>query len=119
MKIKFLFMAITSSVVLSSCYYDVESELYANETCNVPETVSFAADVQPIINSNCATSGCHVAGGTGTGNFESYDGVKAKVDDGSFVIEVFLDQTMPPSGNLGNCDSQILQAWIEADTPNN
>ena len=39
---------------MTSCYYD---EIYVPE---IPDTVEFATDIQPIIAAkNCSTSGCH------------------------------------------------------------
>lgn len=45
---------------LSSCYRDVI--LPTVETTQPPKFVSFSNDLQPIFNSNCALSGCHVVG---------------------------------------------------------
>ncbi|MFM1932480.1 MAG: hypothetical protein RL226_1783 [Bacteroidota bacterium] len=102
------------SIVLGSCYYDVESELYPNTNCNIPATLSYATDIAPLIAQECGTAGCHVADGTGVGNFETYEGVKAKVDDGSFENRTFVQQNMPPSGALSACELQLLQAWVTA-----
>lgn len=105
--------------LISSCYYDVEEELYQNVNCNTPVSVNFTTHVQPVINSFCATSGCHVTGGTGIGNFETYAGLKAKVDDGSFVDRTLQVKDMPPSINLAACDLELLQAWVDQGAPEN
>ncbi len=104
---------------ISSCYYDVEEELYSTVVCNTPVAVNFTTHVQPVINSFCASSGCHVTGGTGVGNFETYAGVKAKVDDGSFTERTLQAKNMPPSGNLSTCDLELLQAWVDLGSPEN
>ena len=114
MKYLFYLIALTA---LSSCYYDIESELYPN--CNVPESVSYELDIQPIISGNCAISGCHVQGGTGPGDFSTYNPLKARVDNGTFEEEVISARTMPPSGSLGECNILIIQAWLDAGAPNN
>ncbi len=87
-------------------------------------TATFSNDVLPIINAACALSGCHVAGGNGNGNFESYEGVKAKADNGSLLNRAVNQGNMPPSNTSGPqslTDEQKLaiQCWIEAGAMNN
>ncbi|MEQ8907855.1 MAG: hypothetical protein RIC95_01570 [Vicingaceae bacterium] len=116
---------------LWSCTYDNEEELFdeidqqVNQNQNQDTSkaaISFQADVQPIIQANCATSGCHnavtVAGG---GNFTTYAGIKAKVDNGSFENRVIVRQDMPPSNKtpLSNSEIDLLKDWLEAGAPNN
>lgn len=100
-----------------SCYYDVEEELYGTTNCNLPTTIAYSTDIEPIIQAKCATSGCHVSGGGGNGIFDSYQGVKAKVDNGSFEQTTLIQMSMPPSGGLSNCEQQLFQAWIAAGAP--
>lgn len=112
-EMKKTFTVIIVLSVLSSCYYDIESELYP-EGCETPQVVSFEQNVQPIVGLNCAVSGCHVYGGEGPGLLDSYDGVKAFVDSGDFEFRVFEspDDPMPPSGELGECDKELILHWI-------
>lgn len=98
-------------IVLSACYYDVESELYTGN-CDIPASPTYTADVSSIVNNKCATAGCHVTGGSGVGNMESYSGVLAKVQDGTFEQEVLVDLTMPPSGGMSQCELDIINAWL-------
>lgn len=110
-----------SMLMLSSCYYDNEEELYEyyNQQNNCDTTaVSFATDIMPMIQGNCV-SGCHVAGGTGVGIFENYAEVKAKVDNGSMNNRVVVIRDMPPSSALTPCQIQQMQAWILNGAPNN
>lgn len=116
-KISLALIAVLCTAFLHSCYYDVESELYP--ACELPETVSYSLDIQPIVAANCAISGCHVQDGSGPGNFTDYNNIKAKADDGALVNEVVIDQTMPPGGGLSDCDRQIIQNWADAGAPNN
>ena len=89
-------------ISLSACYYDNEEELYPNLDCTT-KTISFSSDISPIINTKCATTGCHVQGGSGSGIFENYNQIKAKVDNGSFRNRVIIQKDMPPSSSLTNC----------------
>jgi hypothetical protein len=106
-------LAVFLAGMLASCYYDVESELYP-EGCETPEVVSFEQDVQPIVDLNCAISGCHVYGGEGVGLLDTYSGVKAIVDSGDLEFRVFEspDNPMPPTGQLGECDLELILRWI-------
>ena len=99
-------------LALSSCYNDNEEELYGPVSCDV-SNVTYSNDVTVIIYSSCATTGCHVSGGTGPGDFTTYNDLKASVDNGSFETRVLVQKTMPPSTPLSDCDLEILQAWIE------
>lgn len=106
-------------LALSGCYYDNEEELYPGVCVVGDATVAgyWTSTVNPIIQSRCAIPGCHVAGGTGPGDFTQYVNVKAKVDDGTFQQLVLQLKSMPPTGPLPACDLQKLQAWVDAGAP--
>ncbi len=79
----------------------------------------YACQVKPIIIANCATSGCHVQGGSGPDDFNNYFAVKEKVDNGSFQSRV-LDgpNWMPYDGPLPQDQLDVLQAWVDNGAPN-
>lgn len=107
------------SVLITSCQYDNEEELYPDVECDTVN-VSYAEDIEPIIDNSCATSGCHVDGGTGNGSFKNYTRVKAKVDNGSMRQRVVVTQDMPPDPeSLTACQINKIDAWIDAGAPNN
>lgn len=103
--------------ILQSCYFDNEEDIYGPVSCDV-SAVTFSNQVAPIINSSCATTGCHVSGGSGPGNFTVFSELIAKVNNGSFENRVLIQKTMPPNSPLPDCDLQILQAWIDNGAPN-
>jgi hypothetical protein len=107
---------------VSSCYYDKEDKLYdqyyANKNCDTT-TVTYSLTIKPIVAAKCANSGCHTAGGTGNGNFDTYAGVKAKVDNGSFLNRTVVLMNMPTSGPLNSCELVQVRKWIELGAPNN
>lgn len=115
-------MAGLLAVVVSGCYYDNEEDLYENyyenNQCDTT-SVTFADDIMPLVQGNCAISGCHVAGGTGNGIFENYEGVKEKVDNGSLRQRVLVDRNMPPTEPLTECQLDIIDAWLNAGAPDN
>ncbi|MDX9751101.1 MAG: hypothetical protein RBT71_08495 [Flavobacteriales bacterium] len=98
----------------TGCYYDNEEALYPG-VCEVGEPALpgyWATTVQPLIMTRCAVAGCHVAGGTGTGDFTQYANVKSAVDNGTFQYQVFTARTMPTTGPLPACEIQKLEAWV-------
>lgn len=116
-----LLSALCGAVLLlgtNGCYYDNEAELYPSTYCDTT-LVTYATKVVPIIQANCATPGCHVNGGQGSGDFTNYAGVKAKVDNGEFQADVFVNKTMPPSSSMSSCDIQVLKIWVDHGAPNN
>lgn len=106
------------SLVSTSCEFNSEEELYGPEP-EPPVEVSYSADVEPIIQMSCATTACHTQGGFANGIFDDYDGVKAKVDNGSFHQRVLVDKDMPPGGSLSDEELAILKAWLDDGAPNN
>lgn len=111
------------SLFSAGCYYDNEEDLYGDVNTQVCDTTDLIYNdgIERIIEAHCATSGCHVAGGSGIGIFDSYDGVKAKVDDGSLIRRVVDRKDMPPSPNPPLTDCQINQIanWVADGAPEN
>jgi len=104
--------------LFSSCYKDNEEALYGDANCQ-PQDVSFSGQILPIISNSCAIVGCHVQGGLGNGLFENYAQLKTKVDNGSLLERVVVEQDMPPNGVLPSCQIQTIQQWILEGAPNN
>ena len=89
--------------------------------CDTTNNISFTGAVDSIVNLKCAVTGCHVSGGTGVGDFTTYAGLKAKVDDGTFRNRVLITKDMPSTSSgivLSDCDLKILQAWFNKGAPN-
>jgi len=80
--------------------------------------VTFSQDIRPIINSRCATYGCHVAGFP-QGDFTFYSVIKAKVDNGSFRLRVIETNSMPPLNPLSENDRGKIHCWLEGGALNN
>lgn len=119
---KIILISILSAALMSACFFDTEEDLYefyyeANQ-CDTTQ-ITYLEHIEPIIRGKCATTGCHVAGGTGNGIFESYEGVKDKVNDGSLLRRTVVNQDMPPSGPLSDCQMKQIQAWIALGAPEN
>ena len=84
---------------------------------------SYKDDIKPIIDSSCALSGCHVSG-FANGDYSSYEGVKANVDDGSMRTQVVVTMDMPlPNGQgpdeLTQEQIDLFDCWIENGAEDN
>ncbi len=124
-KTVFVILAISPVLFFNSCTKDLGKNpaLVSSVNTNtvICDSIKYSTAIQAIINNSCATPGCHVPGGTGTGDFTSYAGVFAKVSSGSFKARV-IDGTpgfMPASGRLPDVDIQKIQCWLNAGAPNN
>jgi hypothetical protein len=103
--------------MLSGCYYDKEEDLYPARYCDLTDA-TYTNRIQPLVQANCAISGCHVADGDGPGDFTQFDELKAYADNGELRTRVLDDQDMPPSGPLSSCDREIIRLWLEAGALN-
>ncbi len=114
---KILILVSIINITLASCAWDNEEDLYGKIDCP-PGGVSFSKTIQPLINTNCAVSGCHV-GGQQFPPLQTYDQiyevrnrVKAQTSDG----------VMPPesSGNsLTPNEIDLIACWVDAGAPEN
>ena len=86
-------------------------------TCdNVPKT--FTADVNPIIQSTCATNaGCHGSGSTnGPGPLLTYTAI---FNARSSIRTAVSNGTMPQTGSLTTAQKNSIICWIDSGAPNN
>ncbi len=111
------------SIVLSSCYRDVEELLYpSNGNCDVAN-VTYSATVVPILQSN-GCLGCH-SGGAPSGNIslDGYNNVSAVAQSGKLFGVINHSpgfSPMPQGGNkMSTCNINKIKAWIDAGIPNN
>ena len=114
---QFLLLGIVCAY-FASCKYDNEEDLYPNSSCDTTDVV-YDNEIELIVQAQCATTGCHVSGGSGSGIFENYAGVKAKVDNGSFLNRTVVLRDMPSNGSLSECNIQKITTWIANGAPKN
>lgn len=120
--------ALLGLVLLSEgCYYDNAKDLYPVDTVYVLDTTgmdttgtsfTWANDVQPIVNTNCAYSGCHNANSAVRQPLSTYDEMKGAIENWNLRNRV-SNGSMPPAGNMSETDKQTLLDWIDAGYPNN
>jgi hypothetical protein len=92
-------------------------------TPEIPESpsVSFAKDVQPIMISNCAQSGCH--DGFEMFGLNSYDEISQKTTPGnahqSSIYTSIVKRSMPPTAPLSDQQAKLIYTWIMQGSKNN
>jgi hypothetical protein len=78
---------------------------------------SFSADVNPIVQTFCNTTGCHAAGSVnGPGPITNYTQVFA---NRVAIRAAIAAGTMPQSGTLTTAQKNSFLCWIDSGAPNN
>src|SRR5687767_9895156 len=120
-----LVIAVLFTIVLSSCYYDVEEQLYPATGGGNCETagVTYASTVLPLLQNN-GCMGCH-SGGAPSGNIslEGYNNVRTVALNGKLFGVINHSpgfSPMPKGGNkMSACNINKIKAWIDAGATNN
>lgn len=105
-------------LIWSSCTYEKgEIPVLVPKECD--STISYASQIAPLTTTYC--NGCHSAGGTGTGDFTTYAGLKLKADNGSLKTRVVDVKDMPQAGSppLSDAERKLIKCWIEQGALNN
>jgi hypothetical protein len=137
-----LLIAVFSVVAtVSSCKHEIPSPAVNDDDGNgtggggnnsVPcdsDSVYFSMQILPILQSNCAMTGCHDAGTASDGVvLTSYSsvmnsGIVTPGDPGNsdlyeVLTETDPDKLMPPNGALPWAQIQLIQTWIQQGTRN-
>ncbi len=77
----------------------------------------FSTDIAPLIQSKCATAGCHnnsAAGGTILLNYAQISSKSARINQ-----RAIIQKDMPQGGSLTTLEIDKLKCWIESGAPNN
>ncbi|MBK8497361.1 MAG: hypothetical protein IPL52_00755 [Flavobacteriales bacterium] len=116
-----LLIPMLSALFAPGCYYDNEEELYPNSFCDTVN-VNYGGGIKSIIDASCAIPGCHVAGGTGTGDFTDFNQLIGQIQNGRLLPSIRRDASaipMPPSGALRDCELRRIELWVAAGAQNN
>ena len=110
-------------VILSSCYYDNEEELYPPVTCDTVD-MSLQTDVEPILDRNCYR--CHsVANGPLNGGIilEGHSELIKYVNSGQLLGAIKRESGFSPmpkdASKLNNCDIAKIESWVLDGAPDN
>ena len=129
-KIFFGCLLILSSLIClpMACTTDKLPEPAPPEFCDTVQ-VSYNLQIKEIIDTNCATPGCHRAGTRAPGNYTTYSDLAPFLSDSEFkryVVDFRNDPDigMPPNwptnpgpNDLTQEEFDIVSCWIEAGYP--
>ncbi|HVS91275.1 MAG TPA: hypothetical protein VHE59_04535 [Mucilaginibacter sp.] len=110
---------------LTGCYKDVVLPVAGADPNAPPKQYSFSKDIAPLLNTNCAKSGCHVAGAQSP-DMETAVSYNSLVN-GGFVNTDFPSQSILYQQLTGNmeehmpnaADRQKVYDWIRTGAQNN
>lgn len=79
---------------------------------------SFMNDVLPILETRCATAGCHVSGGSAPFVITGFADVSGRT---ASIRSRVAGRTMPPASSTALTDAQIatIVNWVDGGAPNN
>ena len=114
---RFILLITCSIFVLISCSKNNDGGGNTQIDCTNNTSKSFAANVSPIIQSNCAISNCHAAGSTnGPGALTNYNQISAA----SFSIRAaVVSGSMPKNSSITSAQKASIVCWIDAGALNN
>lgn len=86
--------------------------------------VTFSAVISPIVQANCALSGCHTnASRAGGYSYESYTGLMEVVNNGRLLGAIRHESGYVPmpqnAAKLSECDIEKIAHWVNMGAPNN
>jgi hypothetical protein len=120
-----LIIAAATILALGGCYNDKYEELYplGSVVCDT-NVVTYAADIKPILDSKCSTTGCHDAvTASGSYDFTAHSGVQPAALNGKIAGSInwttgfsAMPQAQP---KLSQCDIDKITRWINQGAPNN
>ena len=104
-------------LMLVSCYYDIEEELYPAYNSNSCDTINigYAKDIEPILRNSCYT--CHGSGiNLGNVTLEGYASLQSYIADGSLLGSTEHNSEfspMPKGGTkLNDCSLNKMKVWL-------
>jgi len=124
------FLFCTAFFLPTSCTSDQLIEMPPPAFCDTLQ-VSYTLQVKEIIDTNCAFSGCHVAGSSAPGNYANFGSLSpflTEIEFERFVIDLRDDPElgMPPNWptNPGPTDLteeefEIISCWVNRGYPEN
>lgn len=105
-------------LMAAACAYENEEELFGEEACT-PGAVTFAIDIQPIIETNCALPGCHNGSNASIPDWTLF----SNIQDKATLIKIrTANNTMPPSTSgitLTSSEIADIGCWVDDGAQNN
>src|SRR3982750_830396 len=112
---RIVFVVITGIVMYACSKSNTGGGTITTPTCT--GTQSFTNDVNPIIESTCAISGCHATGSfNGPGALTNY----SQIFNARLAIRTAIaNGTMPKTGTLSTSERNTIICWIDNGAQSN
>ncbi len=107
-------LAIVSSITFITCKKD-SSDSSGLPTCTISGSLSYSTNMKGIIDEYC--TGCHTPGGSGPGDYTSYEGIKADLASGKVGTTTVVNKTMPQGTTMPQAKIDSINCWIQAGYP--
>ncbi len=122
MKFSFVMLFVLVLFAAPSCTSDNVEDKYGPGSACDTAAVTFSQDIKTIIGQNC--EGCHNGNNASGGlNLAGHENIQAPALSGSLMDRIERPSSdplsMPPGGQLSDCDQKKLTAWINEGAPNN
>lgn len=112
MKIKTTFIIALAALIVGSCYYDNEEELYQNfpQDCDT-QTLTYTIDIKSIVDVNCTV--CHSPSGGFLPHLNTYQAMLSNEFGVTDRINRPLGDAslMPPTGQMNSCNIEKINQW--------
>ena len=125
MKKPLRFIAYALLLGLTACYQDKKDQLYPapDGGCDTTMAATYSGVVKPILQSNCALSGCHDATASGGVNLTGIAGAQTIATDGRLVGVINHASGYLPmpkdAAKLDACNILQITRWVNSGAPNN
>jgi hypothetical protein len=112
--------------ILFSCLLIVSCKPTNYDGC--PNVPSFSAQIQPIMQQNCATASCHGYGGFAPFGLNTHSEVDSAALNTNFILAIKhqtplpmprVDPFLPDATLLPDSIIQIIECWVNQGRPNN
>jgi hypothetical protein len=112
---RIVFVVMTGIIMYACSKSNAGGGTITTPTCT--GTQSFTNDVNPIIQSTCAISGCHATGSfNGPGALTNY----SQIFNARLAIRTAIaNGTMPKTGTLSTADRNTILCWIDNGAQSN
>ncbi|NVK52299.1 MAG: hypothetical protein HWD85_05140 [Flavobacteriaceae bacterium] len=101
------------TLLMASIFVGCASDSTDDVTNPPPAKITYAKNIKPLVDTSCATSGCHNAASKQAGlTLETYAQVKnAFLNGNAFARIESTTNPMPPSGKLPDGTIQTIKKW--------
>lgn len=113
---------LVATVLMQSCYYDNEEDLYPESATCDTTGVTYSATIAPIMEANC--NSCHNAVLPNAGVItDNYSDLKVIADNGQLRGATHHEQGYSPmpknQAQLPGCDLAKIRIWLDDGAPDN